>query len=198
MPFLSGIDGLVEIDAAGVAGDRFIDGDGRGRNVFDGRSCLISDFSDLLLVLDELFVGLGSFDGGFGIGLDGSFAGVFRGEMGVGGEGLLRSQRDGGDHAGLDGACGLRVGAPMRGGVADDGPGDDGSSDGGVEEQSAGEASAVAAAVVRPFHLRGCHRCSYLLSSGWVTMLMLVMPACLTASRTEAKAPKRTLLSARM
>ena len=34
-------------------------------------------------------------------------------------------------------------------------------------------------------------------SSGWVTMLMLVMPACLTASMTEAKAPKGTFSSAR-
>jgi len=32
---------------------------------------------------------------------------------------------------------------------------------------------------------------------GCVTMLMLVMPACLTASMTEAKAPKGTRWSAR-
>jgi len=34
-------------------------------------------------------------------------------------------------------------------------------------------------------------------SSGWVTMLMLVMPASLMASMTEAKAPKGTRSSAR-
>ena len=33
--------------------------------------------------------------------------------------------------------------------------------------------------------------------NGWVTMLMLVMPACLTASITEAKAPNGTRSSAR-
>ena len=33
--------------------------------------------------------------------------------------------------------------------------------------------------------------------NGWVTILMLVMPACLTASITEAKAPKGTRSSAR-
>lgn len=32
---------------------------------------------------------------------------------------------------------------------------------------------------------------------GWVTMLISVMPACLTASITEAKAPKGTRSSAR-
>ena len=37
----------------------------------------------------------------------------------------------------------------------------------------------------------------YLAWRGWVTMLMLVMPACLTASMTEAKAPKGTFSSAR-
>ena len=34
-------------------------------------------------------------------------------------------------------------------------------------------------------------------SSGWVTMLMLVMPARFTASMTEAKMPKGTVSSAR-
>ena len=38
---------------------------------------------------------------------------------------------------------------------------------------------------------------SYCGFNGWVTMLMLVMPACLTASMTEAKAPKGTRSSAR-
>ncbi len=37
----------------------------------------------------------------------------------------------------------------------------------------------------------------YLAWIGWVTMLMLVMPACLTASITEANAPKGTRSSAR-
>ena len=32
---------------------------------------------------------------------------------------------------------------------------------------------------------------------GWVTMLILVIPACLTASMTEANAPKGTRSSAR-
>ena len=36
-----------------------------------------------------------------------------------------------------------------------------------------------------------------LASSGWVTMEIFVMPACLTASMTLAKAPKGTFSSAR-
>ena len=47
------------------------------------------------------------------------------------------------------------------------------------------------------FQLRSAMVRCYLFSMGRVTMLMLVMPACFTASITEAKAPKGTRSSAR-
>jgi len=58
------------------------------------------------------------------------------------------------------------------------------------------EPVAVAGVVAAELEVRGYDTLPYGFS-GWVTMLMLVMPACLTASMTEAKAPKGTRSSAR-
>jgi len=72
-----------------------------------------------------------------------------------------------------------------------------------VQQQRTGEVFAGAAAgglVLRRFGLGsyGSPSCGSYFSIGWVTMLMFVMPACLTASITEAKAPKGTRSSERM
>jgi len=74
------------------------------------------------------------------------------------------------------------------------------SSDQAVQHERAGKVDAEFVAVLIVFlaelEIRsdGLSYCGF---SGWVTMLMLVMPACLTASMTEAKAPKGTRSSAR-
>ena len=77
---------------------------------------------------------------------------------------------------------------------------DDGSSDHDVQHDRSGEVLAEPVAI-KVFIVVGLEvRCDGPLRygfSGCVTMLMFVMPACLTASMTEAKAPKGTRSSAR-
>ena len=142
---------------------------------------------------------LGVFLGGRGCG-----AGVLGGED-AGVEGLLAGrQRERGDHGGLDGASLHAVLAPGLAVVAEgEGAGEDAAKEEGVEEERSEQAGALAGGVCgwgaggdglgRGWSwARG-----YLPSMGRVTMEILVMPACLTASMTEAKAPKGTASSAR-
>ena len=73
-----------------------------------------------------------------------------------------------------------------------------------VSEQSQREQGSVQHRRADPRHARmsalpeRCQRWLPFFSSGWVTMLTLVMPACFTASITVAKAPKGTSWSARI
>ena len=114
---------------------------------------------------------------------------------------LLRGQREGRDHGGLDGSGGAGAFAPVRSAfVEEEGRAEDEGGDEEMQQDGAGEAGAevfagdVAVAGVGDVsgHCEFAYFCN-----GWVTMLMLVMPACLTASMTEAKAPKGTRSSAR-
>ena len=65
-----------------------------------------------------------------------------------------------------------------------------------VQRDGAGKAAAeaIGGSGRREWRRGSCGSWGSCLSRGWVTMLMLVMPACFTASMTEAKAPKGTLL----
>ncbi len=108
-----------------------------------------------------------------------------------------------GDHGGLDGSGGGGVLAPAVAAMFEVGDADDERGSGGVKHERAEEVAAQVVAcgvlVVNPLKIgHGCLLALiYCFSTGRVTMLMLVMPACLTASITEAKAPKGTRSSAR-
>jgi hypothetical protein len=77
---------------------------------------------------------------------------------------------------------------------------DDDCSDEAVQQKRTREVDAelvaVAVVFVAELEVRSYGALTYGFN-GWVTMLMLVMPACLTASITEAKAPNGTRSSAR-
>src|SRR5665213_2443812 len=160
-----------------------------GGSFFCGDLC-----GGLGVALDEDVCGLGCGDGVLFGWRRGNFRYVFGSEDGVIYRRYFGGQGDGGDHRCLDGAGGGCFVAPdvvvrrMEEGEADEDCGD-----GDVQQNRAREAAAKLLLEGGGMGVTG----HYFWLIGCVTMLMLVMPACLTASMTEANAPKGTASSAR-